>query len=76
MPADRKRKNFNRSGRLLGNELARQKQAVRQDTLLNYKLVAIAKSGATQAAAGAATGELWVTASHATLPHGVVLQGL
>ena len=33
-------------------------------------------SGATQVAAGAAAGEKWVTASHATLPDGVVMQGL
>jgi len=32
------------------------------------------KSGATSAAAGAATGELWVTSGHATLPDGVVMQ--
>ena len=76
MPADKKRVNFNKSGRLLGSELARQKQALRQDQILNYQLVAIAKTGATQAAASAATGELWVTASHATLPDGVVMQGL
>lgn len=33
------------------------------------------KSGATQAAAGAAQYELWVTASHATLPDGVLMLG-
>lgn len=32
-------------------------------------------SGATAAAAGAGAGELWVTASHATLPDGVVMRG-
>lgn len=33
------------------------------------------KSGATQVGAGAAAGELWITASHATLPNGVVMRG-
>lgn len=33
------------------------------------------RSGATQAAAGAAAGELWRTASHATLPDNVVMRG-
>lgn len=32
-------------------------------------------TGATAVAAGAAAGELWVTASHATLPDGVVMRG-
>lgn len=32
-------------------------------------------SGATQVAAGAGTGELWVTSGHASLPDGVVMQG-
>jgi hypothetical protein len=34
------------------------------------------KTGATQVAAGAAAGELWATASHATLPDNVVLIGV
>lgn len=34
------------------------------------------KSGATQVAAGAAAGELWKTASHATLPDNVILIGV
>ena len=34
------------------------------------------KSGATQAAAGAAAGEVWKTASHATLPDNVLLIGV
>jgi len=34
------------------------------------------KSGATQGAAGAAAGELWKTASHATLPDNVVMIGV
>ena len=34
------------------------------------------RSGATQATAGAAAGELWKTASHATLPDNVVLHGV
>ena len=34
------------------------------------------KSGATQIAAGAAAGEFWRTASHATLPDNVILQGV
>lgn len=33
-------------------------------------------SGATQVAAGAGAGELWVTDTHATLPDGVVLRGV
>ena len=34
------------------------------------------KSGATQAAAGAATGELWKTIGHASLPDNVVMIGV
>lgn len=34
------------------------------------------KSGADQTAAGASTGELWYTDSHATLPDGVLMMGL
>jgi hypothetical protein len=34
------------------------------------------KSGATQAAAGAAAGEIWKTASHATLPDNVLMIGV
>lgn len=34
------------------------------------------KSGATQAGAGAATGEIWKTASHATLPDNVLMIGV
>jgi hypothetical protein len=34
------------------------------------------KSGATQAAAGAAAGEVWKTASHATLPNNVLMIGV
>lgn len=34
------------------------------------------KTGATQVAAGAAAGELWATASHATLPDNVVMIGV
>lgn len=34
------------------------------------------KSGATQAAAGAAAGEVWKTASHATLPDNVLMVGV
>jgi hypothetical protein len=33
-------------------------------------------SGATQVAAGAVANQLWVTASHATLPDGVVMRGV
>jgi hypothetical protein len=33
-------------------------------------------SGATQVAAGAAAGELWVTASHATLADNIVMMGV
>ena len=33
------------------------------------------KSGATQVAAGAAAGELWVTSSHASLPDNVIMIG-
>lgn len=76
MPADRKRKHFNKHGRLLGNDLARQRQATRNDDLLNYQLAVITKTGATQGAASAAAGELWYTTSHATLPDGVVMRGL
>ena len=38
--------------------------------------VEVTKSGATQVAAGAAAGELWATASHATLPDNVILGGV
>jgi hypothetical protein len=38
--------------------------------------VKVIKSGATQAGAGAAAGELWKTASHATLPDNVVMIGV
>lgn len=34
------------------------------------------KSGATQAAAGAAAGELWITSGHASLPDNVVMLGV
>lgn len=34
------------------------------------------KTGATKAGAGAATDELWITSSHATLPDGVVMMGI
>jgi len=34
------------------------------------------KSGATQLAAGALVNEWWTTASHATLPDGVLMKGL
>jgi hypothetical protein len=34
------------------------------------------KSGATQAAAGAAAGELWVTSGHASLPDNVLMLGV
>lgn len=34
------------------------------------------KSGATQAAAGAAAGELWMTNGHASLPDNVVMMGV
>jgi hypothetical protein len=34
------------------------------------------KSGSTQAAAGAAAGEIWVTSGHATLPDNVRMQGV
>ena len=34
------------------------------------------KSGATQAAAGAAAGEIWKTSSHATLPDNVLMIGV
>lgn len=37
---------------------------------------AISNSGDTQANAGAATGELWITSGHTSLPDGVVMQGL
>ncbi len=36
----------------------------------------VMKTGATQVAAGAAAGELWATASHATLPDNVVMLGV
>jgi len=39
-------------------------------------VLAVIKSGATQAAAGAVAGELWKTSSHATLPDNVVLIGV
>jgi hypothetical protein len=39
-------------------------------------ILATIKSGATQGAAGAAAGELWKTASHATLPDNVVMIGV
>jgi hypothetical protein len=39
-------------------------------------LATVTKTGATQVAASAATGELWYTTSHATLPDGVVMRGL
>ena len=39
-------------------------------------LLASIKSGATQAAAGAAANELWKTSSHATLPDNVVMIGV
>jgi len=42
----------------------------------NPLTIANIKSGATQAAAGAAANELWKTASHATLPDNVVLIGV
>jgi hypothetical protein len=38
--------------------------------------VSVTKSGATQVAASAAAGELWYTASHATLPDNVVMIGV
>lgn len=38
--------------------------------------VSVTKSGATQAAAGAAAGELWYTSGHATLPDNVVMRGV
>jgi len=34
------------------------------------------KTGATQAAAGATVGEVWATASHATLPDNVLMIGV
>ncbi len=42
----------------------------------NTAFLANIKSGATQVAAGAAAGELWKTASHATLPDNVILVGV
>ena len=44
-------------------------------TIHYHSFVSGLKSGATAAAAGAATDELWVTSGHATLPDGVVMKG-
>jgi len=45
-------------------------------TIAGNLLIGTIKSGATQAAAGAAANELWKTASHATLPDNVVMIGV
>ena len=42
----------------------------------NYVLMSGLKTGATQIAAGANVGELWVTNGHLTLPNGVVMIGI
>ena len=45
------------------------------DVLQNLTISTI-KSGATQVGAGAAAGEVWKTASHATLPDDVLMIGV
>jgi hypothetical protein len=42
----------------------------------NPLTIANIKTGANQAGAGAAAGELWATSSHATLPDNVVMMGV
>jgi len=44
-------------------------------TVGNHYILTI-KSGATQVGAGAATGEIWKTSSHATLPDNVLMIGV
>jgi len=44
--------------------------------LISPLILKAIKSGATQAAAGAVTSELWRTDGHATLPDGVIMIGV
>jgi len=54
--------------------LKNQHRQIRND--INTNFIYNLKSGATQAAAGAATGEIWYTVSHSSLPDNVLMIGV
>lgn len=57
----------------LNTALANQQRRIHND--LNQNFIHNLKSGATQAAAGAAKNERWYTSGHATLPDNVLMIG-
>ena len=60
--------------RKLHTALESQHRQVHND--INTKFIYNLKSGATQAAAGAAKGEMWYTSGHASLPDNVLMLGV